>query len=324
MTEFKTKVETEVKIDDKQVITPSPGATNPFISSIDYQCDQEDESIVHKSETSPFVCTYQDRFHSKKPAQKCVKGPKNENIFKGTFSMGSGDYLYHGSPDFFGWPFDLQNIDNRLSPSMNIAFQYATKKPIGEREGFVYQYVLNPSLVDIYGGIPNVLFACGRWSEISDRVEQELKNPRKILPRWQDSKYYSPASLFKPQNTRPDVELLYKFMTMTNYWGVYTPGYENQIVLRPTKNLLKCVGVYFVKKEPRRFEKQLDDQDFNYIVQNGFDKFLNTLHDRYDKWLNKQVKIEQLAREQPQATHKRKRQDDQDDDAHKRNVRPRF
>lgn len=245
-------------------------------------------------------------------ARKCVKGQGNESFFKGTFSMGSNDYLYHGSTTFFDWPFDLKNIDNRLTPSKSIAFQYATKNPSGPREGFIYQYILNPELVKEHGGIPNVFFACGRWSEISDKVENEIKSPQKVALQWRDSKFSSPVLLYSKDNTNPVIgEVLYKFMISTDYWGIYTPGYENQIVLRPTRNILKCINVYFVKRDPK-FEKRLDENDYDYITKFGIYSWKDKTNELFYKELEEQKNID---------THKRKREDD---DYQGRNVRQRL
>jgi hypothetical protein len=175
----------------------------------------------------------------------------------------------------------------------------------------------------MYGGIPNVLFVCGRWSTVSEQIYSEIeKQQLRVKTKFIDSKFYSPVTYLAAYGsyTRTEIEPLLSLMKNFSFWGIYTPGYENQLVLRPTKNLLKCVGIYYVAKiSPSQFDSSLQDKSKMKFVQKIQDKDLLSAESRlnlkrsfYD---NAIVKYIENAR-------KRKRQDELQD--FERRVKPKL
>lgn len=167
----------------------------------------------------------------------------------GTFPMKETTYLYHGSSILFKSPYELNQIDNRLSPSPNIPALFATKL---NGFGFIYEYKGTDKTLKI-GGIPNLLFACGKFSTIQSKLEEELDNLckthgcfKKIEDDYQRLNYSGYDSIIKK-------------ICYTPYNGLFIPGYENQLVLCRNKGFLQINNIYFITR-------YLSNKYFNFKI----------------------------------------------------------
>lgn len=152
----------------------------------------------------------------------------------GTFPMKENTYLYHGSPTLFESPYELNKIDNRLSPSPHIPSFFATKL---NGAGFIYEYKATDKTLKL-GGIPDILFACGKFSDIQSKLENELNNLCK-------KHNCNPMINYPKLNYSPYDEIVAK-ICYTPFNGLFVPGYENQIVLCYNKKFLQINNIYFV------------------------------------------------------------------------------
>lgn len=156
--------------------------------------------------------------HSNHPNFKCNKEHCNSksksNVCFGDYVMKKGtDYLYHGSPSLFSSPYLVDTGDNRLSPEVLFPSFYATKN--NHKIGFIYKYRPIEDIVVI----PNILFACGKFHEIKQLIDDKLS----------DYKEFD-----KPEQERSNASAydstLSKICT-SDKKGIFIPSLENQILL---------------------------------------------------------------------------------------------
>lgn len=148
------------------------------------------------------------------------------SIFTSTFLLSPSQSLFHGSKHLFEDPYMLKNHDNRLTPTFNIAASFASRRSTDiKREGYIYEYKILPAIYKRYGGIPDIVFVCGKWSEVSSLVPSALRRPGPPV-----HELSGPAQeRMNTSNTGQEDALLLE--ACLNWNGLYFPSYENQILM---------------------------------------------------------------------------------------------
>ena len=164
----------------------------------------------------------------------------------GTFPMKENTYLYHGSPVLFESPYELKGLDNRLSPTPHIPSHFATKQ---NKMGFIYEYKATKNILEL-GGIPDILFACGKFSDIQDKLENQITElclKHKCFEKVKERRQLEEKLNFRraSQSSYDDIILS---ICYTPFNGIFIPGYENQIMLCSNKNInfIEINNIYFV------------------------------------------------------------------------------
>lgn len=168
----------------------------------------------------------------------------------GTYRMNENTYLYHGSPILFSSPYELKNLDNRLSPSVNIPILYATKR-FGV--GFLYEYKATKNTIK-NGGILNMLFAYGNFSKIQDHLEEQITKLCLKYNCFHKSELYN---LNSERLNYSDYDEIISSLCFTPFNGLFIPKYENQLILcnKNKQKFIEINNIYYLNKENNTREK---------------------------------------------------------------------
>jgi hypothetical protein len=167
-----------------------------------------------------------------------------------TYRMTEKSYLYHGSPRLFGSPYELKNLDNRLSPSINIPILYATKL-FGI--GFLYEYKATKNTLK-NNGILNILFAYGNFSKIQNQLKEQISKLCLKYNCFHKSEMYE---LYSQRANYSDYDKIISSLCFTPFNGLFIPKYENQLILCNKNNnkFLEINNIYLVNKKNKTQEK---------------------------------------------------------------------
>jgi hypothetical protein len=168
----------------------------------------------------------------------------------GNYRINENTYLYHGSPILFTSPYQLKNLDNRLSPSINIPILYATKR---SGVGFIYEYKATKNTLQ-NGGILNILFAYGNFSKIQDQLEEQII---KLCLKYNCFHKAEMNEIFEERTNYSGYDKIISSLCFTPFNGLFIPKYENQLILCNKKNnkFLEINNIYFVSKEDKTKNK---------------------------------------------------------------------
>lgn len=194
--------------------------------------------------------TVDDVKYCSSPVTQCNSRTSPSQVFVGTFYLTPAESLYHGSPALFNPPYLPYNYENRFSPKTNFPMYYATKGKdphTGEAKefGFMYEYKIRPEMFTQHGGIPNVVFMCGRVFDAIGLYRQEILGGSDI--KTLTAKIPNQA---RANYGNDDLEMA---ASCLGYNGLFFPGHEYQILLcrRTVASFLQLHKIYRVRKNPK-------------------------------------------------------------------------